>query len=330
MSKEMEFFGLLDRQKDKETLTEMIRITNIGIEAVTKMYDDHRRDTMVQERLFLMQENVVYRLFAVLTQYEILVDGIKKRAYLDDSLNPFPGPKEMHPTIYKYSCELGSMVDSVFFHLCSSFDYLGHYVSYILNEGKGKTTDWHSTANIARAKWKESSNVGRLIDLIDAQLLKKLEEHRSKLIHRSRDSYMVGSFREPDTNLLRLTFASSDDTMKRFRKLLPGLEGVVPGYQKEAKYTLDFLCSMVIYQSFHYVNHIFKCLRADLWNDSTFKENLENPKLSTEHPYEVQLRMLGKTPRSEKIWSDYHKQHEVFIEALNKRWDNLKPGKLDI
>lgn len=97
--------------------------------------------------------------------------------------------------------------------------------------------------------------------------------------------------------------------MKRFRKLLPGLEGVMPGYQKDAKHTLDFLCSIVIYHGLHYVNAIFKCLRADFWEHSTFKENLENPKLSTEHPYDVHLRTLGKSPRSEKIWSAYQKQH---------------------
>lgn len=106
MGKEMKFFGLLDRQKDIETLREMIRIINIVIEAGTQMYDDHRRDTMVQDRLFLMQENVVYRLFAVLTQYEILIDGIKKRAYVDDGQNSYPGPQEMHPIIYRFSCDL--------------------------------------------------------------------------------------------------------------------------------------------------------------------------------------------------------------------------------
>jgi len=236
----------------------------------------------------------------------------------------------MHPTVYKYSCELSSMVDNIFFHLCSAFDYMGHFVSYILTEGKDKTKDWDSMANTARGKWKDSYQTSPLVRQIDAMLRKKLDEYRSELIHRSRDNHMVGAYSEPGTDLMHLKYTASEVTMKKFKKLLPGYEDVVPTYREGAKYTLDFLCSMVFHQSLHYINAVFFGLRADLINGSTFGENLENPKTDSPHPYSRDHRRNAIFPKSEHIWADYQRQYDAFLVELNKRWDRPKPDKPDL
>jgi len=330
MAETHEYFGLLDREQDIETLKELITITSIGVQAVSQMYDDHRRDTKVRERLFFMQENVVYRISAVMTQYELLIDGIKRKAVLDLKIDPFCGPFEMHPTVYKYSCELSSMVDNVFFHLCSAFDYTGHFVSYILTEGKEKTKDWDSLANTARGKWKDAYQTSLLLRQIDANLRKKLDEYRSELIHRNRDNHMVGAYKEAGTELMHLKYTASQDTMKKFRKLMPGYKTVVPAYREEAKYTMDFLCSMIFYQSLHYINALFLGLRADLINDSKFRENIESPKMDSPHPFSEDHKTGAIFPNSEYIWAEYQDQYNSFLLELNSRWAKAKPEVPDI
>lgn len=325
MAEEHEYFGLLNRKQDVETLRKLIAITNIGVQAVAQMYDDHRSDTKVQERLFLMQENVVYRISAVMTQYELLIDGIKSKAVLDLKIDPFSGPFEMHPTVYKYSCELSSMVDNVFFHLCSAFDYMGHFISYILTEGKEKTKDWDSMAKTARGRWKDTYQTSLLVQQIDARFRKKLDEYRSELIHRRSDDHMVGAYREPGTELMHLKYTASQDTMRHFRKLLPGYEEVVPAYREEAKYTMDFLCSMVFHQSLHDINHVFFALRADLINESTFRENTENPKTDGPRRYFKDPKNGAIFPNSEHIWADYQGQYDAFRLELHDRWEKPRP-----
>jgi hypothetical protein len=320
MLKEEEVFFITNPQQDITSLRELIRVTNIGVEAIMHMYNDHRRDPKVYELLLLRTENVVYRISAVMTQYELLMEGLKKRSVIDLKDDPFDGPYTMHPKVYAYSCELSSMADSIFFHLCSAFDYVGHFISYIFLDNKTKTLDWDSLAKTAWGKWKDTYKTSLAIQKVDTKLRKRLDDYRSELIHRSRDIHMIGAMRHEGSDVLNLKFFASDDTMRHFRKLFPGHEDIVPAYKKQARYTLDLLCSAVLYETLHLTNALVTCLRFDLLAHSTFRKNIQYPKTDAPHPYDVKMDTEEIFPCSEKIWSEYQNPHETLLVKLNGRW----------
>lgn len=320
MFTEEEVFLMIAPQKDITSLRELIGITNIGLEAILHMYSDHRRDPKVYELLLLRMENVIYRISAVMTQFEILIEGLKTRSVIDLKKDPYDGPHAMHPKIYAYTCELSSMADSIFFHLCSAFDYLGHFISYIFLDNKTKTLDWDSLAKTAWGKWKDTYDTSLAIQKIDAKLRKKLDDYRSELIHRNRDRHIIGTIKQEDSSVLSLKFFASDDTTRHFRKLFPGHEDIVPAYKKEAKFSIDLLCSAVIYETLHLTNVLITCLRFDLLKDATFEENIKYPRTNAPHPYHLNVDTQEIFPCSEKIWVDYQNQHEVLLVKLNERW----------
>jgi hypothetical protein len=308
MSVTHNFINIPDQKGDMKTLAEQIRITNIGIEAITRMYDDHRPDKNVSTKLFSLQESLIYRLFASFHQYELLVAGMKEKSSLDLDLHPFNGPFDTHPTIYRYSVELSSIVDSIFFHLCSVFDYFGHFISYLFEQNKNKTMDWGSLANKARANYKQTLISARAIHEIDSEIRKKLEEYRSQLIHHKCDARFIGIKKNEQANSLSLIFSATPETMKFFKN-------IVQSYDSSSKYTLDCLPSAVFYRTLRSINHVIGFLRADLLNGSMFEENVKKPK-GIEPQYLVHPKSKKIFPKSEVIWADYQQQLGKFYQDL--------------
>lgn len=311
MSSTYTFIHIPDKNQDVEIIAEYIKITNIGIEAITQIYDDHRLDQNTSTKMFYLQENLIYRIFAVFHQYELLIEGLINKSIIDLNSDPYDGIFESHPTIYRYNNELSSIVDSIFFHLCSVFDYLGHFISYMFEKNKDKTLDWDSLAKKARAGYMDTLKSTACIRKIDNDIRIKLEWHRSQLIHKKRDMRGIGITKNQEPNQLSLIFASSAETMKHFKN-------IIPGYDKESKYTLDFLPSVVIYQTLRSINYLLDFLRVDLLSNSTFEEKVKNPK-SNDLPYMLHPVTNTPYPKSEVIWSDYKRQLNKFYLDFEHR-----------
>lgn len=311
MSSTHNFINIPDQKGDMENIDRLIHITNIGLEAITHIYDDHSLDKNVSTKLFVLQENLIYRVFAAFHQYELLIAGLKDKSAIDLNLHPFDGPWEAHPIIYKYNNELSSTVDSIFFHLCSVFDYFGHFISYMFEQNKDKTLDWGALAKKARDNYKEKlkSTVG--IRDVDIDIRIKLEWYRSKLIHRKRDSRYTGITKKERPNMLSLIFSAAPETMKHFKN-------IVEGYDSEFNYTLDCLPSAVFYRTLRSINYLLDFLKADLIRSSTFEKNVKNPK-GSELPYLVHPVNNKLFPRSEVIWGDYQRQLAKFYQDLEQR-----------
>jgi hypothetical protein len=311
MSAIQNFINIPDQKADIENINRLIQITNIGIEAITRIYDDHRPDKNVSTKLFFLQENLIYRVFAAFHQYELLIAGLTFKLVIDLNVNPFSGPLEAHPTIYRYYNELSSIVDSLFFHLCSVFDYLGHFISYMFEQNKDRTLDWNSLAKKARDYYKDKLRSSAGIREVDNDIRIKLEKYRSQLIHRKRDSRYIGITRKEQSNTLDLIFSAMPETMKHFKN-------IIQGYDSESKYTLDCVPSAVFYWTLRSINYLIDFLRADMINGSTFEENVKNPKGSEPH-YFVHPVSKKILPRSEVIWRDYRQQLGKFYKDLDQR-----------
>lgn len=296
------FINIPDQKRDLETILKLIHITNIGVEAITHIYDDHRTDKDTFTKMFVLQENLIYRIFAAFHQYELLIAGLNSKSIIDLDTDPYNGDLQSHPTIYKYNNELSSIVDSVFFHLCSIFDYLGHFISYMFEKNKDHTLDWGSIAKKARAAYKEVLKSAERIDEVDKKIRIKLEWHRSQLIHKKRDLRSVGITKSQ--NRISLIFAASPETMKHFKSILPG-------YDSESKYTMDCLPSAVFYQTLQSINYLLDFLKIDLISNSTFEENLKSLK-NIDPPYLLHPVTNTPYPKSEVIWSDYKRKLKKF------------------
>lgn len=311
MSYTYNFIYILDKKQDLETIAELISITNIGIEGITHIYDDHSLDKNVSTKMFPLQENLIYRIFAAFHQYELLIDGLNSKSTIDLNSPPYDGDPYTHPAIDRYNNELSSIVDSIFFHLCSVFDYLGHFISYMFEKNKDKTLDWGALANKARAAYKGRLRSADCIREIDNKIRIKLEWHRSQLIHKKRDLRALGITKHPESNQLSLKFAASPETMKHFKNILPL-------YDKESKYTLEFLPSVVIYQTLRSINVLLDFLRFDLLSNSTFQENVKNSK-NNAFPYLKQRDTNKLYPKSEVIWLDYTRKLDKFYQDSEQR-----------
>ncbi len=317
----LSFIHIPDKKQDIETISEFIRVTTIGIEAITQTYEDHRLFKNTSTRLFFLQENLIYRIYAVLHQYEFLVDGLDTKSAIDLNAEPFDGNWEMHPTIYRYSNQLSSIVDSIFFNLNSAFDYLGHYISYMFEKNKDRTLDWGKLAKTARASYKNNLKIADAIQDVDVKIRIKLDNYRSELIHRNRDLRHTGITKIDKSNQLLLTFAASADAMKHFKN-------IIPEYDNESNYTLELLPSLVIYHCLRSINYLIDYLKIDLISGSTFEENVKNPK-NNELPYVLHPVTKKPHPKSEFIWSEYKQQlNDFYLDFEQRKTEAIRDKKM--
>lgn len=311
MSSSYNFITIPDRKGDLKTIAELLRITNVGIETITTVYGDHTFDEDTSSRIFLYQENLIYRIFAVFHQYELLVNGLNDKSVVDLNRDPYNGTLESHPTIYRYSYELSSIVDSIFFHLCSVFDYLGHYISFMFVKNKDKTADWGSLAKKARSGNMDNLKSAACIRKIDSDIRIKLEWHRSQLIHKKQDFHCVGITTNLELNQLSLIFAASGKTIKYFKN-------IIPAYDEQSEYTLDLLPSIILYQTLKSINFLIDFLKADLISHAAFEEHVKN-QVITDSPDMPNLSTKVKYCKSEQIWTDYKRQLSKFYHDYELR-----------
>jgi hypothetical protein len=171
--------------------------------------------------------------------------------------------------------------------------------------------DWDSLAKTARDRYKHTLKSAVGIQEVDVKIRIKLDRYRSQLIHRKRDLRYIGITENQKANQFSTLFSASPETMKHFKNILPG-------FTSESKYTLDCLPSAVFYQTLQSINYLLDFLRVDLLSNSTFEENVKNPKHG-DPPYLLHPVTKKPYPKSEAIWSDYKRQLEKFYLDFERR-----------
>jgi hypothetical protein len=312
MGMTLNFINIPNQKQDIDNISKFIKVTNAGIEAITNIYDDHTLDQNISTRAFFLQENLIYRIYAAFHQYELLIEGMNRKSVIDLITDPFEGEDPLHPKAYQYSAELSSIVDSIFFHLCSAFDYFGHFISYMFEKNKDRTLDWGSLAKTARASYKtRNMKIGEAIQEVDVQTRIPLDKYRGELIHRKRDLRRVGMNKNEDANELSLIYAASPETMKHFKNFLPK-------YDPESNYTLDFLPSAVFYRSLESINYLLDYIRIDLIAETKFSENVKNKKRA-DFKYNFDVVRNIYYPQSEQIWHDYKSLIQRYCNKYERR-----------
>ena len=81
------YLDIEDRKKDYELIKSETFRAELGIRAIGSIYHDHSKDEKSFENIFILKDNIQYRLFAATHQYLILLRELgSSESYLNDLL----------------------------------------------------------------------------------------------------------------------------------------------------------------------------------------------------------------------------------------------------
>ncbi len=293
-----------DRQSDYQELNKLSWRAENGIRAICVMYDDHSSDRNSNENIFIIKDNVHYRLFSLVHQYLIFLrelansEGYLKNLHTKDPrmLTAFPLG---NPHFDKVELEISSVFDSIVFQLSSLFDYLSHMICYICKTDKSRTLYWTKLASSVHGQNNEFSALAikEIISEIDKSFVGKLYDYRSRLLHNKKDRHIFST----TVKLVGFDFdvkvLASDLALNYFK--------LIRKQHPDERITLAFLSSWLIRQSFTNIETILDALREEILKTSSFHLNLIKPK----KPGFMTITMDPKTkfakPASDMLWEQY-------------------------
>jgi hypothetical protein len=294
-----------DRQKDYKLITDEVWRAELGIRSIWVMYDDHSDDKKSKDNIFLLKDNIQYRLFSASHQYLIFLRelGLSER-YLQDLhkkdpklLNAFPLE---NPYFDKVEQELSSVFDSIIFQLSSVFDYISHAFCYMCKTDKSNTLYWTKLASSVRDKNNELNklSIAKVIDEIDREFVGKLYDYRSRLLHNKRDQHRFTTTVSLGTFAFDVKILASDTSLKHFKII----RNTIP----EGDITLTYLSSWLLKESLVYIEKLLDGLRDELHKNSKFHQNLRKPK--TENGFMIVMhdpKTNTVKPTSDGLWQQY-------------------------
>lgn len=302
---EKKILNIEDRQADYNEISKQGWRAEHGIRSICVMYDDHSSDKNSKENIFLMKDNVHYRLFSLVHQYLIFLRELGfSETYLqqlhtkDPKLfNAFPLG---NPHFDKVELELSSVFDSIVFQLSSVFDYLSHMICYICKTDKSKTLYWTKLASSVHGQNNEFSGLAikDVIAELDKSFVGRLYDYRSRLLHNKRDKHEFTTtvkLKDFDFNIQVL---ASDVALKHFK--------LIRLAHPDEDITLTFLSSWLIKQSFIDIEKILDALREEILKKSSFHLNVRKPKAANGlMVISVNPKTNFAEPASEGLWKQY-------------------------
>lgn len=266
-----------NRQADYDEISKQSSRAEQGIRSICVMYDDHSSDKDSKDKIFLLKDNVHYRVFSLVHQYLIFLRELGfAEKYLQDIhnkepklLNAFPMG---NPYFDKVELELSSVFDNIIFQLSSVFDYLSHMICYICKTQKSKTVYWTKLALSARGQGNEFSelSIKNVIVEMDKSFVGRLYDYRARLIHNKKDKHVFTTSVKPENFDFNVKILASDFALKHFQ--------LVRTSHPDDDITLTFLSSWLIKQSFIEIEKILDAMKEEIIKNSTFHSNLRKPK----------------------------------------------------
>jgi hypothetical protein len=307
---EKKIINIEDRQADYQDLNKKSWRAEHGIRSICVMYDDHSTDKNSKENIFILKDNVHYRVFSLVHQYLIF---LRELNYAERHLqelhqkdprlfNAFPMG---NPHFEKVELEISSVFDSIIFQLSSVFDYISHLICYICKTDKSKTLYWTKLASSAFGQNNEFSNldIRKTITELDSNFVGRLYDYRSRLLHNKKDQHIFNTSVKLNDFNFDIKILASDTALKHFK-------AIREEYPDE-RITLTFLSSWLIRRSFVDIEKILDALREEILKTSSFHLNLHKPK--TENGFMI-ISVDPKTnfakPVSDGLWEQYKQMNK--------------------
>ncbi len=301
----MKILDIEDRLTDYNELNKLSLRAEQGIRAICFMYDEHSSDKNSEREIFILKNNVHYRMFSLVHQYLIFLRELNNSEQQLQELyqknprfiNSFPFE---NPYFQKVQLEVSSVFDNIVFQLSSVFDYLSHLICYVCKKDKSDTLYWTKLAKSANDTKNEFSNldIRKTITEVDRDFVKRLYDYRSRLLHVNKDQHIFkATLKIIDYRFIINTLAS-ETSIKHFK-------AIRKDYPEES-ITLTFLSSWLIRRTFIEIEKILDALREEILKKSAFHLNFQSPK--TESGFML-ITIDPKTnyvrPVSDGLWEEY-------------------------
>lgn len=221
-----------------------------------KFYIDPR---IKEDSIYRIRDSVTYRLNCTRFHFEILIGIIENLDIeLTNAYREMEGKNTIGLGIHfdKRALQINYLTDSIFFHLGSSFDYIGNLVEYICISNKKSAFRWGQVAKSARDINNPFSviPIAKTIDRIDRDFVSKLYDHRSHIIHKAVDS----GPRNFSINIMEAECSSHIYSSNAFNKRFSELRSA----SKEYRLTTQYSILWVIKKSIAYIIEIQFALKT--------------------------------------------------------------------
>ena len=296
---------IINREDDYIKLDKEAWRTELGIRAITVMYDDHSSDKKSKENVFRLKDNITYRLFSTCYQYKVhlkeLYASENTLSKLDQkNPNQITGFLMGNPHFEKIEAELSSLFDNIIFQMTSIFDYFSHFICYIIQTNKTDTTYWTKLARISRnlVKVNKSLPIHEKINILDNEIIGKLYDYRSRLIHNKRDKHQFSATHKLADDIFRVNILASPELLKTFKFF--NTENDIMDV------TLAFAASKLIYKAFDIIEQLLDSLEVEIKSVSNLSQNLRIPKEKSGFmlvSIDPKTRIIE--PASEGLWKQY-------------------------
>lgn len=304
------------RKEDYNLIHDKIERTELGIRAISIMYHEHSSDKNSWDNIFWQKENIYYKLSSIRFQYKIFLEQLfQSEHYLLEVYKKDPnylnGFVLKNPYFDKIETELAAIFDNIIFNSVSIFDYLSHDICYICKANKEKTDYWSTLVKSANGRGNEISRlqIAPLIKLVESSFVKKLNDYRSRLIHRKRDKHKFTAKLKLDPTDLNIKVIVSDELLsKKYLKIIKSEQ------KEDVRFTLTYVVSWIINRTLFEIERILEGLFFQIKSDSYLIENLRKKKtgngLISGYPNPITKRLINT---SDVMWWKYKEKDITWL-----------------
>jgi hypothetical protein len=249
------------------TSDKYIKALDSGIHAIVLDFGFHIKNTLLQDRVFDLRNNISYRLASSRFHFHLLFNHLNAIRHKHEKLNYAGGiheSPEWHLEMDKR--QLSYILDSIIFHITSIYDYSAILVYYILSR-KSDTPSWNKLESYSRASSdifskEETISVKEMVKTVHNDFVRHLYDYRSDIIHRTSDIIKAGYSWNLANNKKTLFFTCSLMQKNSFKKL----------GDKSLQYSILYFVQFLIFETIESIRKIVYELRIYMENNSKIED----------------------------------------------------------
>jgi hypothetical protein len=271
------YIDITDRKADFDNLINTISWIEKGLRTIAVMYDEHSSDKNSKENIFRLKDNLHYRFRSTIHMYKLLLEELytSERFLSKVEKERLTGNNDFGAVGYMdiVEQEVSAVFDSVVFNIMSIFDYLSHFICYIINKQKSITSKWSSLANEIKDPQKEIYNlkVAPIIRDTHISLVDKINTYRSILIHDKREKHNYNLSYDAINGAYTVKLFITKPEIKKFKIIFNT-------HASDSAFTLPYLASWLIKKSALMINDILLALVEDIKAKTNLYQNINGAK----------------------------------------------------